>query len=341
MAVNSAFPQDANMAANAISKTTCLIVRLLCPFRYTRWTAIAKSGTRGGCVTWPTRAAAANGADTVNLNKLDLTSGFGRRKIWIVKVYPSVLLIILAAGTLASCKNSKAREIRGNITGTVIDGLYGTVINGASVYSVQDTGNIGTTNASGVYRVDALPAMRQIVRAEMAGYNTEEELATVPKQGTLSGLNFILLPTAYAADKIVMILTWGDEPLDMDSHLWVPEGSPYREIAYFDTGDPNATPFAALDLDDVDGHGPETTAIRYLSGNLDFNGVYRYFVHNYSEMPAITSSNAQVKVYVNGVRTKTYEVPTSGTGEYWHVFDLQGGVISDVNTLAMGTLPNP
>lgn len=254
-----------------------------------------------------------------------------------------LLFLLLSVVTVSACKVSKARVIRGDVSGKVVDGSTGFPINGADVYSLADNpGSLTVTAGTGNYFIGGLLAMVHTFRADMTGYISQEIKARIPKESTLSNLNFILLPSAYAADRVIAVLTWGDQPPDLDSHLWVPDGSPSQEISYSNVGNIGGAPWALLDVDDVDGFGPETMAIRFQGGALDYPaGVYRYFVHNYTGSPDLTVSGAQVLVYVDGVLTKTYDVPTTGSGLYWHVFDMQGTTITDVNTLSASPIPSP
>jgi hypothetical protein len=52
--------------------------------------------------------------------------------------------------------------------------------------------------------------------------------------------------------------------------------------------------------------------------------MYQYYVHNYSESPEISSSQAVVQIYNQNGLLQTLQVPTSGTGLYWYVCDING-----------------
>ena len=54
--------------------------------------------------------------------------------------------------------------------------------------------------------------------------------------------------------RATMRLTWGASPSDIDSHLRTPDGS---HVFYSSKGSLTTTPFASLDVDDVDGFGPK------------------------------------------------------------------------------------
>ncbi|MEM8559812.1 MAG: carboxypeptidase regulatory-like domain-containing protein, partial [Bacteroidota bacterium] len=72
-----------------------------------------------------------------------------------------------------------------------------------------------------------------------------------------------------------IVLSWGANPDDLDSHLTGPDGQGGRFHIYFVSetfGDSN------LDLDDTSSFGPETITLFPTN-----DGVYRYSVHNYTD----------------------------------------------------------
>jgi len=57
-------------------------------------------------------------------------------------------------------------------------------------------------------------------------------------------------------------LTWGENPGDLDSHLWTPSiNNQVHHIFYANQGSPTSGPFAELDVDDVTSYGPEHITI--------------------------------------------------------------------------------
>jgi hypothetical protein len=95
-------------------------------------------------------------------------------------------------------------------------------------------------------------------------------------------------------------------------------------------GSQRSDPFATLDLDDATLPGLETITVW-----TRVKGVYRYRVHNYSNEQPLTDSGARVSIYNAGGLLEQYEVPTTGTGRFWTVFELNGesGELTDINTL--------
>jgi len=129
-----------------------------------------------------------------------------------------------------------------------------------------------------------------------------------------------------------IVLTWGENPRDLDSHLVTPmiEGHTYH-VYYASKGSMTSPPYAILDLDDQYSYGPETVTI-----NRTFSGTYNYYVHHWTGTGSLSTSNAQVIVYSGSALVATYRVPNTGNGRYWQVFNLAGatGAITSINTIA-------
>jgi hypothetical protein len=235
-----------------------------------------------------------------------------------------------------TCQKSESKVVYGNMSGRVLDGQTGQALSGATVLPTDSPGSARATNASGAYELRDITAESHAFRAEMTGYISQSQSFTIPKESVLTEANFVLLPTAWVADKVVILLTWDAAPADLDSHLYVPNGDPYREVSFADLGEPTLTsdPFASLDLDDVDAFGPETTTVKMTGSTPYYPGTYRFFVHNYSAEETFANSGAKVEVYLDGVLTKTYRAPTLGSGVYWHVFDLTGSSFTEGGTVS-------
>jgi hypothetical protein len=45
-------------------------------------------------------------------------------------------------------------------------------------------------------------------------------------------------------------------------------------------------------------------------------------VHRYAGNPGITASGARVEIYVGSSLRTTFNVPTSGSGDWWNVADI-------------------
>jgi hypothetical protein len=152
-------------------------------------------------------------------------------------------------------------------------------------------------------------------------------------------------------NQVRIVLRWGEEPRDLDSHLWLPLESPCH-IFWFDKGAVNAFPFAELDIDDVTSFGPETITIADLQA-----GTYLYAVHLYAGAGTIGTSEAVVQVFKGATLLRTYEPPTDGPWDeqdplsnpyndrriWWKVFELTSDetnvAIADINVSSTDPAP--
>ena len=222
-----------------------------------------------------------------------------------------------------------APALYGNITGIISDAVTGSPILGATV-SVGTGSASATTNSLGVYTLSNVLAGSHTVTASKSGYVTNTRSVTVVPETTQTA-PIALSPIISAGNgDYRVILSWGATPLDVDSHLYVPNGSGMGHVYYASRGSSILFPFANLDLDDRDGYGPETITIVQ-----NQPGVYQYWVYNWSGTPALGTSGATVKLYDANSVLATFTVPTSATGRAWHVFDLnaQTGAITTVDTV--------
>lgn len=175
----------------------------------------------------------------------------------------------------------------------------------------------GLTDANGNFSV----AMKRSGRGTLTGQRGVQFSNTLSVGP--SDADFAALPAGQclvlssAATGLTIKLTWGSLPLDIDSHLYAPDGS----HVYFGTeGSLTAAPFAALDVDDTDSSGPEIITVRRL-----MVGTYRYAVNNYSETtsPGITASPVRVELN-NGGSVSVFTPPAgeTPTSWWWTVFSL-------------------
>jgi hypothetical protein len=138
-----------------------------------------------------------------------------------------------------------------------------------------------------------------------------------------------------AAYDYKFILTWGEVPQDLDSHLWTPmiEGNAHH-VYFANPGSVGSPPYAWLDVDDVTSYGPEVVTIEQL-----FPGTYQYAVYEWGGDQTLTESQAVVEVFRGRDRIGVYTVPTTpqaGDNWWWHVGDIDGvtGIFTPVNTLS-------
>ncbi len=159
----------------------------------------------------------------------------------------------------------------------------------------------------------------------------KEGYSTLVVKCPCNGLTYALSPVMENLDGMRIVLNWGQNPKDLDSHLVFPNNHIFFSSK---TGDKTN-----LDVDDTDSYGPETITI----DNKKFGETYYYFVHDYTnkENPntmSLSNSDAKVFVYVGQTLTKTYYIPKNKKGNVWNIFKINGnGEIEDVNTIISKT----
>jgi hypothetical protein len=124
-------------------------------------------------------------------------------------------------------------------------------------------------------------------------------------------------------------LTWGAQPRDLDSHLVTPT---LAHVYFRARGSQTTAPYAQLDVDDVSSYGPENISIyRYVSSG---GRSYKYYVHNWSGERNLAGCGARVSVQSRTGVLRNFLVPSSGTGRYWHVFNMSAnGSVTSVNRI--------
>ena len=132
-------------------------------------------------------------------------------------------------------------------------------------------------------------------------------------------------------------LIWGQDPADLDSHLWTPRygvDSTRYHICYYRRGYQDEAPYADLDVDDVTSYGPEHVTIYE-----PYTGVYTYAIYHYSGSGTLATSGANVSLLKPNGSVQTFTVPTDtigvGSHWWWWVCSIDGtsGEVTTINTL--------
>jgi PKD repeat protein len=159
----------------------------------------------------------------------------------------------------------------------------------------------------------------QTVTANLDGYINYVNRQVRVIEGEANTLDISLSPIL-TEGTLRFVLSWDDDPVDLDSYIHTPdiEGDDYF-VYYYRKGSSDSPPYTILDVDDTDGFGPETITI-----HRTFSGIYKYFVHKYAGTESITQSNAVVHIYDETGLIHTLHVPVTGEGDYWEVCDIDG-----------------
>ena len=238
-------------------------------------------------------------------------------------------------------------EEKGNFQGTITNAFTGDPVPGLLVEFRSGIDNYD----GGIYRWSWTDnnGQYEVLNAD-AGYYTGKMAASGYIDGYFTA-SCVGGETTYSQDgaispviddrEVRIVLTWGEIPRDLDSHLTGPEADTagrfhiyYSNKTYYYNGEI----YADLDLDDVSSYGPETTTIYQQS-----DGVYRFSVHDYtnrnsSTSSALSQSSARVDIYKGNVMMKNYDVPAQ-PGTLWTVFELNGSNLTDIGTMEFHSDP--
>lgn len=221
---------------------------------------------------------------------------------------------------------------QGTASGMVYDAVTGYGVEGLTLNIRQGINQVDgpikesvTTLSDGSYRTPELESGNYTIEILDERRNVEEEyLSSVINIKVLGGTDISnqdgVVSTTMLSGQVRIVLNWGAEPWDLDSHLWCSLNSQDKCHIYF--GNPefylNGTVIADLDLDDTDCYGPETTTIY-----APDEGIYTFGVYNFSHnrKDELMQSGAFVSVYLENSLTPSYVfyVPMD-RGYYWEVF---------------------
>ncbi|UUY10592.1 tetratricopeptide repeat protein [Pseudomonas sp. J452] len=182
---------------------------------------------------------------------------------------------------------------------------------------------VGKTNAQGqVSLTTAFPDdAASLLIIKKTGYSNL--VAKCP----CKGMTYAISPVMQSLDGMRVVLSWGQAPADLDSHI----AYPGNHVFFSEKEGEEAN----LDVDDTDSYGPETITLQ----KKRFGETYVYAVHDFinSTNPsanALSASQAKVFVYVGQSLVRTYYVPQGQRGNLWTVFRVAGnGDFQDINQL--------
>lgn len=235
----------------------------------------------------------------------------------------------------------------GIISGTVSNALDGQPVAGAKLFFRKGFFNLiggivglATSGSDGAYTSPELEAGNYTVVCDKQGFNTTFFLAYCLSGVTNLNQNASMTPLLQDTS-VRVVLTWGETPLDLDSHMTGPlENSTARfHVFYSALGSATVAPYTVLDHDDVTSYGPETITIAQV-----FPGTYRYSVHDYSNSLSASSTGlanslARVDVYSGSTLIRAFSVPNQ-PGTLWTVFEYNSGSITPINTMTYQPSPS-
>ncbi|HEX9950548.1 MAG TPA: carboxypeptidase regulatory-like domain-containing protein [Rubricoccaceae bacterium] len=225
-------------------------------------------------------------------------------------------------------------EVSGSaaVAGRIVNSQTGAGVEGATLEFFRQDSGVGdespaeraevsvTTDIAGAWSIQRGPTGYFTLRVRKAGYVDflRRDLQII--SGTVDIDPFTLVEQP-PVGTFRVVLTWGDVPGDLDSHLTGPSTSGGRYHVYYSDRSP-ASSGATLDLDDTSGNGPETTTF-----TSSVNGTYRFSVFNFTTQSSsgatgIASSPARVEVYGATGLVRSYTAPAPTAGNTWKVFEF-------------------
>ena len=268
--------------------------------------------------------------------------------------------VVVSSSAGAVISDSAALKFTDVIKGQVTDALTGAPLAGVTVW-VGSLTNI--TDSSGHYQIvgadpggikaefDAnvrtglapltvnfasqIKTNSATLHAEINGYVPYTNNVVEVSAGQIVTNTFSMSPLL-SPGTIRFVLNWQAEPYDIDAHLVTPviQGQSYH-IFYPPRNRGNLIdyPFAALDIDRTNGFGPETITVRQ-----SFPGTYQFYVSRFAGASRLAGSDATVKVYTEAGLIRTFKVPTTGFGDFWHVCNFEGATrdVVAVNQILIG-----
>ncbi len=232
----------------------------------------------------------------------------------------------------------------GRVNGRVVDASDGLMMMNTAVEVRRGANNPAgelvtelrsgnTQQDAGLFTVD-LPAGDYTLVGRSPSYQDGVASVTVRANETVT-VDVPMVPQL-AAGVAQIVLTWGDEPQDLDIHLTgtLPDGSACHVWPFDPASGPEGSPEVTIDLDDKDGNGPETLTLRNWN-----SGSYTLFVHDFSNLAlmadsyGLAQSGARVTIYLADGTSQEFTVPNQ-EGTLWTVCRINNGVITPVNTMA-------
>ena len=241
-----------------------------------------------------------------------------------------------------SCKvlddfgSSDAASISIRVVGGIIEGIITNAVNGEQVHNAEvNIGELTTlTDESGHYSfyLSIQSGIYEVNASADSFCMYEGNFEISENYNSNSFIHNLSLSPIPDSGETRLVLNWGAEPYDLDSHLLTPEidGETYH-VYYANRGSSDSVPYVTLDVDDTNGYGPETITIKQ-----SFNGVYSYYIYQYSSTGTLKDSRGIIQIYdgpdCDGV---TIQVPSMGEGRYWYVCDVNGetGEIDVINEI--------
>lgn len=211
--------------------------------------------------------------------------------------------------------------------------------------AVEVDGQTATTDSQGIVEFNFLRRPTATVHIQREGFvDVNQEVAIVC--GEANSITIAVLPLDEGALRgdIRFILTWGDEPPDLDSHMTGPEAGGGNFHVYYGNRN-SADGRVGLDVDDTSSYGPETITVRKTNGAYTA-GDYLYYIYNFTGSPSITSQRQYISavVYQGTEMIGVFQPPRAedmNIGLTWNVVSMNITASGLVTFSVASTAGNP
>ncbi len=234
----------------------------------------------------------------------------------------------------------------GTASGRVVNAFDASSVPGATIYVYPGIDNFMgipvmtvTADNSGRYSFELVPG-NYTLSVTADGYTKGTSNIVVVGGKVKSNQDTTLTPVLKEGEMRV-VLTWGQYPLDLDSHLVGPAASGGKFHVYFEAMNHryDGTTYVNLDVDDTTSYGPETTSVY-----VGVDGTYTFYLHDYTNRSKsfsseMSKSGAVLKVYLAGKETPyVFNAPTE-EGTLWKVFSVTNGELTAINEMSYESDP--
>lgn len=219
-------------------------------------------------------------------------------------------------------------KVKNALTGNGISDVQLSIRKGWNNASFGEVVSTVTTNENGDYTLN-LPFGNYTVYATKDGY-ISNTFNIIIQQGTTSNQDGTITP-AISGDNYRIVLTWDENPRDLDSHVEgkLENGGSFHVYYGHKSQYDGEIEVCNLDVDDTTSYGPETITL-----NTTSDVPYYYYIKRYAGSGTVGTSGAQINVYQGENLVATFNVPTDqGDGDYWNVFAIVNGELIVQNTI--------
>lgn len=236
-----------------------------------------------------------------------------------------------SSGTQNSVYGHITNAINGNpVPGVTIKLRKGwNMTGGAYVVDSRRNLSIATTMANGDF-VFYVPAGAYTAEISKDGFVTGYyNVVSMDNDSAISNRISMVISPTLDDNEYRIVLTWGETPRDLDSHLtYYVDNEQVSHIYFGHRSDSyQGDTLAVLDYDDRDSFGPETVTITFNADYVADNGCFIYSVHDFSNRDSTNStelsmSDAVVHFYKGNELYDIYRIQKNKVATEWRVFKI-------------------